>query len=36
VRCLEPGTIRKITVIPFDGEDWEDHVLELVQPSSKS
>jgi len=36
VRCLEPGTIRKITVIPFDGEHWEDHVLELVQPSSKS
>ncbi|MET0501522.1 MAG: GFA family protein [Candidatus Binatia bacterium] len=36
VRCLEPGTIRKITVVPFDGQHWEDHAAEFVQPSSKS
>jgi hypothetical protein len=29
VRCLEPATIRKITVIPFDGKNWEAHAVEL-------
>ena len=29
VRCLEPVTIRKITVTPFDGKNWEDHARDL-------
>jgi hypothetical protein len=29
VRCLEPGTIRKMTVVPFDGKNWEAHAAEL-------
>lgn len=29
VRCLEPATIRKITVVPFDGKNWEAHAVEL-------
>lgn len=36
VRCLEPGTVRKITVAPFDGQHWEEHAMELAKPSSKS
>jgi hypothetical protein len=23
VRCLEPGTVKTVTVIPFDGSQWE-------------
>lgn len=23
VRCIDPGTIAKLTVAPFDGRDWE-------------
>src|SRR5262245_21088383 len=29
VRCLEPATIRKIVVIPFDGKNWEEHAANL-------
>ncbi len=29
VHCLEPATIRKITVIPFDGKNWEEHAVEV-------
>jgi hypothetical protein len=29
VCCLEPATIRKIVVIPFDGKNWEEHAVEL-------
>lgn len=34
VRCLEPGTIAKLTVKPFDGKNWEAHAQEL-EPLSK-
>ena len=36
VRCLEPATIGKITVRPFDGRNWEDHALDLDPLSSES
>jgi hypothetical protein len=29
VRCLEPTTIEKMTVVAFDGRNWEDHAAEL-------
>jgi hypothetical protein len=29
VRCLEPATIGKITVRPFDGKNWEAHAVEI-------
>jgi hypothetical protein len=29
VRCLDPGTIAKVTVTPFDGQNWEAHGAEL-------
>ncbi|HXV79889.1 MAG TPA: GFA family protein [Candidatus Binatia bacterium] len=29
VRCLDLATIRKMTVIPFDGKNWEAHAVEL-------
>src|SRR5262252_5633046 len=35
VRCLEPATIRKIVVIPFDGKNWEEHAAELAPLSTK-
>ncbi|HEY8520284.1 MAG TPA: GFA family protein [Gammaproteobacteria bacterium] len=28
-RCLDPGTVRGMTVTPFDGAHWEQHVAEL-------
>jgi centromere protein V len=36
VRCLEPATIRKIVVIPFDGKNWEEHAAKLAPLSTKS
>ena len=30
VRCLEPGTIRKIRISCFDGKNWELHADELA------
>jgi hypothetical protein len=33
VRCLDAGTIKKISVTPFDGQNWEAHCAELVQLS---
>lgn len=30
VRCLEPATISKLTVKPFDGKNWEEHARELA------
>jgi hypothetical protein len=30
VRCLEPATIEKITVVAFDGKNWEDHARDLA------
>ena len=35
VRCLEPATIRKIAVIPFDGKNWEEHAVEIGPLPSK-
>ncbi len=29
VRCLEPETVRSVSVRPFDGANWETHVAEL-------
>jgi len=29
VRCLDEGTVKKIQVVPFNGEEWEAHVQEL-------
>lgn len=29
VRCLEPATITKVTVKPFDGKNWEQNASEL-------
>jgi hypothetical protein len=28
-RCLDPGTITRLHVRPFDGANWEAHVAEL-------
>lgn len=28
-RCIDPGTITKLTIRPFDGADWEAHIAEL-------
>jgi hypothetical protein len=33
VRCLEPDTIEKVTVTPFDGRNWEQNVSELSRIS---
>lgn len=33
VRCLEPGTIRALGVIPFDGKNWEAHGAALARLS---
>ena len=30
VRCLEPGTITKLSISHFDGENWEQHAHELA------
>lgn len=28
-RCLDPGTVSRETITPFDGAHWEDHASEL-------
>jgi hypothetical protein len=33
VRCLEAGTISKITVKPFDGRNWDEHAHDLAHLS---
>ena len=30
VRCLDPGTIRNMTVKPFNGQEWEKHSSEFL------
>jgi hypothetical protein len=30
-RCLDAGTIKKVNVTPFDGQNWEAHGAELAQ-----
>ena len=29
VRCLDPHTVEKVTVTPFDGQNWEQNVATL-------
>ena len=29
-RCLDPGTVEELTVVPFNGADWEAHIGELA------
>jgi hypothetical protein len=29
VRCLDPDTVEKVTVTPFDGQHWEQNVAKL-------
>lgn len=33
VRCLDPGTLKNITVEPFDGRDWEANAAALKHRS---
>lgn len=33
VRCLDPGTIQKLRIEPFDGQNWELHAAELARHS---
>ncbi len=28
-RTLDPGTVESMTIIPFEGADWENHISEL-------
>jgi hypothetical protein len=30
VRCLDPGTVKKMTVKPFNGREWEKHASEFL------
>jgi hypothetical protein len=36
VRCLESATIEKMTVVAFDGKNWEDHARDLASLSNDS
>jgi len=36
IRCLEPATINRITVKPFDGRNWEQHAGELAHLSKEA
>lgn len=29
VRCLDPGTVRNMTIRPFNGKEWEKHASEF-------
>jgi hypothetical protein len=29
VRCLDPGTIRNMSIKPFNGQEWEQHTAEF-------
>lgn len=33
LRCLDEGTIEKVTVEPFDGKNWEDNAYKLARLS---
>jgi hypothetical protein len=30
-RCLDPGTVREYTIVPFDGRHWEQAAHELAR-----
>ena len=36
VRCLDNATIRKITIVAFDGKHWEEHGGELAHLSKEN
>jgi len=36
VRCLDDATIRKITIVAFDGKHWEEHGGELAHLSKEN
>ena len=36
VNCLDPATIKGVTVTPFDGQNWEENVAEIRSPSGSS
>lgn len=36
VRCLDPGSVKKLCIIPFDGQNWERHGEELADLSRES
>lgn len=33
VRCLEPATVESVTIMPFDGQDWENNAGGLAHLS---
>jgi hypothetical protein len=33
VRCLDSGSIRKVNITRFDGQNWEQHADELAHHS---
>ena len=33
VRCLDPGTVKNMTIEAFDGQNWEDNAGELAHLS---
>ena len=35
VRCLEPNTVKKITLVPFDGKHWEQGGQHLARLSKE-
>jgi hypothetical protein len=30
LRCLDPGTVKNMTVRPFNGQEWEKHTSEFL------
>lgn len=36
VRCLDPATIAKVSIKPFDGKNWELHAGELAHLSAEA
>ena len=34
-RCLDEGTIRTLTIEPFDGKNWEENAAQLAHLSQK-
>lgn len=33
-RCLDPGTIESMTIVPFDGQQWENAFVQAPPPQS--
>lgn len=34
-RCLDPGTVKSLRIVQFDGQNWEQHGTELAHLSSE-